>query len=231
MTDLLFLDTETTSLDAATGEIWEVGAILRGADGFETEHHWFLPVDLAHADPVSLEIGRFHQRHPNGDGKAAGVTTPIPLFLGQFALLSSGTHLVGNVISFDEERLRRMYDKLNGDHAGPNHPGWHYHLVDVEALVAGRFGIRPPWKSSELTKAVGVQHPNDDDHHTAIGDAKWAMRLYDAAMNRVDPVDHHALGVAWLIANAHGGDWELATDEWRTAAERWRDWAPIQAKS
>lgn len=34
---------------------------------------------------------------------------------------------------------------------------------------------------------------------------------------------------AWgIIANAHGGNWNLATDEWRTAAERWRDevWHP-----
>lgn len=31
------------------------------------------------------------------------------------------------------------------------------------------------------------------------------------------------LEMAWvIIANAHGGNWELATDEWRAAAERWR---------
>lgn len=29
---------------------------------------------------------------------------------------------------------------------------------------------------------------------------------------------------AWtIIANANGGNWELASDEWREAAERWRD--------
>lgn len=33
-----------------------------------------------------------------------------------------------------------------------------------------------------------------------------------------------ALDLAWgLIANANGGDWTLATPEWRAAAERWRD--------
>ena len=33
-----------------------------------------------------------------------------------------------------------------------------------------------------------------------------------------------ALGLAWgLIANNYGGDWDQATDEWRAAAERWRD--------
>jgi hypothetical protein len=30
--------------------------------------------------------------------------------------------------------------------------------------------------------------------------------------------------LAWgVIANAYGGGWELATKEWRKAAERWRD--------
>lgn len=32
------------------------------------------------------------------------------------------------------------------------------------------------------------------------------------------------LEMAWgLIANAHQGDWDKATDEWRESAEKWRD--------
>lgn len=45
------------------------------------------------------------------------------------------------------------------------------------------------------------------------------------------PPTDTALGMelAWgLIANAYGGNWASATDEWRQAAERWRDehWHP-----
>ena len=30
--------------------------------------------------------------------------------------------------------------------------------------------------------------------------------------------------LAWgLIANAFGGDWDIASDEWKKAAKRWRD--------
>jgi hypothetical protein len=39
-----------------------------------------------------------------------------------------------------------------------------------------------------------------------------------------------ALELAWgLIANAYGGNWKLASPEWRGAAERWRDehWHPV----
>ena len=41
----------------------------------------------------------------------------------------------------------------------------------------------------------------------------------DTESTRPDGID-----MAWgLIANAYGGNWELASDEWRKAAERWRD--------
>ncbi len=32
------------------------------------------------------------------------------------------------------------------------------------------------------------------------------------------------LEYAWgIIANAYGGDWDLATVQWKSAAEKWRD--------
>ena len=41
----------------------------------------------------------------------------------------------------------------------------------------------------------------------------------DTESTRPDGID-----MAWgLIANAYEGNWELASDEWRKAAERWRD--------
>ena len=46
----------------------------------------------------------------------------------------------------------------------------------------------------------------------------------DAAERRLN-----AMEIAWgLIANAYGGDWYNAPDDWRKAAERWRDeyWHP-----
>jgi hypothetical protein len=77
---------------------------------------------------------------------------------------------------------------------------WHYHLIDVEALAAGwiaaqsgpvpiliagaNVGLvsgRPPWRSEELSRAVGVD-PDDFDRHTALGDARWAKAIYEAVM-------------------------------------------------
>lgn len=187
---LAFVDTETTGLDADRHEIWEVGLIVDGV-----EHHWFLPVRLATADPFALNIGRYYERHPleQPDVKLAETDYATQMqFVEEFAQLTIGRHLVGAVISFDEERLRRLirsYNRLER---------WHYHLIDVEALTAGALAeaarnekgelarltmehAAPPWNSDDLSNAYGVD-PGHFDRHTALGDARWAKAIYEAVM-------------------------------------------------
>lgn len=167
-----FVDTETLGLDPDRHAIWEVGLIVN-----DVEMQWLLPVDLGTADPFALKIGGFHERHPQGynflTGREPGRTTDIREFCEAFAALTQGRHLVGAVVSFDEERLRRLL-RANGAC-----PEWHYHVVDVEALVAGKLGIVPPWDSNALSKFVGVD-PEQFDRHTALGDARWAKAVYEA---------------------------------------------------
>lgn len=208
---VLYVDIETTGLDPDRHEIWEVGLI--DADGLE--HSWFLPVDrLADADPVALEIGRYHQRHPKGLLYEPPVGTTVSLlvetrvhtraeFAKEFARLTWGrqNHLCGASVSFDEERLRRLLHSEGQTH------GWHYHLVDVEALAAGYLAgswaacqsvgnseadgptetesrlAQPPWDSNQLSLAVGVD-PDDYDRHTALGDCRWAKAIYQAVIGK-----------------------------------------------
>lgn len=189
---LAFVDTETTGLDPVRHQIWEVGLVLRDENGDETERLWQLPVDLSRADAMGLKVGRFHDRRLPPDA-----LTGLRRFAHEFAILTVGAHLVGAVISFDEERLRRFL-RANGEC-----PMWHYHLIDVEALavgwLAGRYEdatfaapddtgavYHPPWSSSELSEAVGVD-PADYDRHTALGDAKWARAIYDAVVGGLTP--------------------------------------------
>lgn len=187
MTTLAFVDTETTGLDPARHEVWEVGLILRSEDGIETEHVWQLPVDLGRADARALTIGRYYDRaepwFPKGLKRRPDEVTQ------EFARLTHGAHLVGAVPSFDDAFLKRLL-RANGEC-----PGWHYHLIDVEALAAGRLATlgdsspdaaslaQPPWNSTLLSGAVGV-NPDDFDRHTALGDARWAKAIYDAVMGR-----------------------------------------------
>jgi DNA polymerase III epsilon subunit-like protein len=176
---LAFVDTETTGLDTERHEIWEVGLILRDKDHDDTEFRWFLPVNLSTADPFALKIGGYHERHPNGYDAAEDNDERVAFhnqFTDEFARLTRGAHLVGAVVSFDEERLRTMLQ-------GFGHlPMWHYHLADVENLVAGKLGILPPWDSDELSLAVGV-NPEKFHRHEALEDARWAMALWDAVMS------------------------------------------------
>jgi DNA polymerase III epsilon subunit-like protein len=206
MTKLAFVDTETTGLDPDLHEIWEAAVIVREEDGQEHEHKWFLPVDLGRADPFALKIGGFHERYGRWpartiteDGGVRGIpakefqVSHLPRFCAQFAKWTRGAHLVGAVISFDEERLRRL---LKANRACPE---WHYHLIDVEGLAVGYLNgkaawdggqwkswhksdeLRPPWDSKELSRALGVD-PDQFEEHTALGDARWAKAMYDAVM-------------------------------------------------
>ena len=194
MSMLCFIDTETTGLDPDRHDIWEVALIT--PDG--REHVWQFPVDEMAADPFALQIGRYWDRRwPDDIGEVSRLDaiyeahspksrrrnfpsqgraiTPGKDWCARFRELTAGLHLTGAVVSFDEERLRRL---LHGH--GVLHR-WHYHLVDVEALAAGKLGLEPPWKSDDLSAALGVT-VSDEDRHTALGDARWAKAIYGAVM-------------------------------------------------
>ena len=197
MTDIAFIDTETTSL-RHDRRAWEVGIIAR-TGGEDVEHHWFIDaddLDLGNADLMSLKIGRFYERHTEYRPDAASATiatTDERSALREIEAITRGAHLVGAVVNFDADVLgTRM--RVRGIC-----PSWHYHLVDVEALAIGylagssaygrsaagskraetRALIAPPWKSDELSAALGIT-VSDEDRHTALGDARWARAIYDA---------------------------------------------------
>lgn len=185
MTAISFVDTETTGLDPILHEIWEVAltriTYVDGAEVGDTiTKRWLLPVDLGRADPIALDIGGFYDRYPGwwlepNDRRDRGLISTLSGFAIDFAQLTHGSHLTGAVISFDDKRLERLL-RANGAC-----PGWHYHIVDVEALAAGALAWPPPWDSTELSTAMGI-NPGDYERHTAAGDVEWAKDLYVAVM-------------------------------------------------
>jgi len=207
MTRLCFLDTETTGLEPDRHEVYEIGLIVRDGDSrMDPEWRWWLPVNLARADPNALRVGRFFERRPPQSRIWDGALQWAPDISGKIEQadvrdvaasvmeLTAGAHLGGAVPSFDAAFLSRLL------RAHGCCPAWNYHLVDVEALAAGYLagkakadhllgevaeeGIdlaRPPWDSSKLSAAVDVD-PGKFDRHTALGDARWARAIYDAVM-------------------------------------------------
>lgn len=191
LTDVVFVDTETTGLDPDRHEIWEVACIYWGKTyrrsdkpsergiGFDTEEEhwgwlektWYLDVDLGQADSYALKLTSYHDRI-----KGRSISKP-EYFARDFAALTRGKHLCGAVVSFDEERLRKL---LRAHGACPE---WHYHLIDVEALAVGYCAAKGipfalPWDSDDLSRAVGVEP--ETHTHEALADALWAKRIWEA---------------------------------------------------
>jgi len=174
---IVFLDTETTGLDAAQHDVWEIAAILR-QDGADTEHHWMLKPDLSNADPDALRINGFWAR-------TVGVTYEEDKAVAEsVTMLLADAVVIGSNPGFDKEFLAPF---LRGEGFC-----WaaHYRPLDVVTLAAGFLRgldeahkepstFTPRVSAHEVSRAVGVD-PDDYDRHTALGDARWVRDLYDA---------------------------------------------------
>ena len=189
---LCFVDTETTGLHH--GRLpWDVAVIRREPDGTQIEWQAYLDVDLSKADPFGLRVGRFYERHPLGlwiSGREGhlekawwlddGITLAQHVGAARFARMTHGAHIVGAVPNFDTEVMADV--ARNNEFINAHH----YHLIDVETLAVGFLAGRgepltPPWSSDDLFARFGVEVPQDE-RHTALGDARAVMRLYDTVM-------------------------------------------------
>ncbi|MBW0275027.1 hypothetical protein ATM97_27890 [Nocardia sp. MH4] len=197
-TPIVFLDTETDGVHPGR-KVWEIAMIRRDEQG-ERDTSFFVDIDLSTADPFGLKVGRFYDRHPQGrdlagiDDDQGDPWSPNnawhpELAAREVARWTHGAHIVGAVPNFDTECLAAMLRRHRLT------PAWHYHLIDIEALAVGylhgggRTDVMPrearetlalPWKSDDLSRAIGVEPPTEEERHTAMGDARWAMRVYDA---------------------------------------------------
>ena len=192
MRPICAMDTETTSL-AWNREAWEVALIRRDDDGVK-ETSFFIDVDLNRADPKSLEIGGYYRRHPHGiwstdlAAKDANmIDSPAPngltyLWADHAArVVQRWTHeatIVGAQPHFDTHIFERMLRKYE------RQPSWHYRLRDVESMTAGALG-EDVGGLAKCAAALGVPFP-DADQHTALGDARVALAIYDHLMSGDD---------------------------------------------
>jgi hypothetical protein len=180
------VDTETSGIHPDR-KPYEIAFIRRDEHG-ERELSFFVEIDLSDADPFGLRVGRFYDRHPLGrdiSGLHRVGGQPLHTRFEASALVAKwthGAHIIGAVPNFDTH----VFDRLLRDHGLiPSH---HYHLIDVENLAVGYLAgqgnpIHPPWKSDDLSAALGLEPIAEDERHTALGDARFALRIYDRVMN------------------------------------------------
>ena len=111
--------------------------------------------------------------------------------------LPVGCYLIGV-----EPRADGAMIRFQRDPGGPVGEKW----ADLRRVLSLPEEDRTPFLPSDQDPP-----PPGDRYHGATGVTKAARRL-------------DLLDTAWgIISNAHGGDWDLASKDWREAAERWRD--------
>lgn len=183
---IVFIDTEYTTLDPWRRRPWEIAIIRRDPGQPDVEMQIILTdVDLADADPKSLEIGQFFTRHPKFG--AGVVDNPLVSYIEEceaaplVETLTRGCHIVAAVPDPDVDILREMLRRHGLRWTG------HYHLHDIENIAIGYIkGLDPDFKpcfplnSEELSELCGVPCPTDEDRHTAMGDARWVRDWWDA---------------------------------------------------
>lgn len=196
MSAIVFLDTETTGLHPTTRRPWEIAMIRREAGSVDARLLiQIVDVDLSHADKHALDIGRFRERH-NSHVAASFGYLPESVAARQVDAFTADAQLAGVNINFDEVTLDAMLRRHG------LMPRWDYHLIDLPSMAlgylhgraeeSGLFEFREaaalPYKSYDVSASCDVQPPKPAEQHTAMGDADWVMRWYDALTYGPDPV-------------------------------------------
>jgi len=171
MSNIIFVDTETTGLDPDRHEVWEIALIEE--DG--TEHEWRMrPQRLRDADPGALRVNHFYERKDAVERDKFFSILSRDSIAWEVVRLTAGKHLVGAVPSFDASFLEQFLVREG------YRPAWHYQLVDVEALAGAMLHVPPPWNSDNLSGALLLNQLDFGTKHTAIADTRWAKAMYEA---------------------------------------------------
>lgn len=180
MTDLIFVDTETTGL-APDDDVWEFAAIRRhGSGADDTALHIQVHHDIVKANRLPSEFAadrseRFDRATAVRQSVAA---TRIHAFMHR-DIYGKKPVMVGVNPAFDAMMVSCLL-RRNSFHEPP----WDYRIIDLPAVAIGVLTARGefpalPAKSEDLAALTGLP-VNDHTRHTAMGDARWSRDWWDA---------------------------------------------------
>lgn len=164
---LVSLDIETTHLDESVGQVTEISWYNMNTG----EGGTFIPAhDLVGADPVALEISKYHERiagQPQDDGTQFAVLQDL---LGGDGVK---THLVGSNPDFDARHLTAMATRT-----GLPTPRFHHRKIDVAQPAYWLNPGAPFATPTGLKEATGLAGLALDHHHEAWVNTVAAARLW-----------------------------------------------------
>ena len=179
--DLVFIDTETTGLDARTHEIIEIAVIRvrqNWTDGekpqFSVIDEWSVkiqPENIATADPASLRVNGY---------TVTGWKNAIAIkeALQKCSEKTDGAIMVAHNVAFDAGFL----DNALAAHGIPNK--MHYHRLDTVSMAYAVLHNTPDvarYSLAELGKHFGIVNENA---HSALADARADFELFKRLMAR-----------------------------------------------
>lgn len=158
MTDLIFLDTETTGLNPEIHEVWEIATAKN--DGKVID--FFLSHTLRGADPKALELSGYYERMKYGD------ILPVDQELAVRESMRDQTIVVANP-TFDRMMLRERW-RLEP---------WHYRSIDIETMAMTVFGWdRPRGMKDIRDHLVRMGRDVISPDHTAKVDVECLRQSY-----------------------------------------------------
>lgn len=163
MSNVAFVDIETTGLDPEVNQVMEV-AIL--TEPFGDVIHFSVPINPTLATDQALYINKYYERRNElleiQETREDAATIIHDTLRGHV--------FVGNNPAFDAAFLTKLLKTFGLA------PSWHYHVADIKAIVAGAYGAEPPWTTEWVSQVTGVKI--GDDAHTAVADATWVRDVY-----------------------------------------------------
>jgi DNA polymerase III alpha subunit (gram-positive type) len=159
MTDLIFLDTETTGLDPNLHEIWEIAWAVNNGD-IQSD---VVPHSIVTADPNALTMNGYYDRVHYVD-QGANVDMRVREAL-------KGNTLVCANPTFDRMMLRRRWGL----------EPYHYRSIDIESMAVGILQYERPLGLKDIRRdldALGFVIAEPD--HTAAKDVEVLRDCYHA---------------------------------------------------
>jgi DNA polymerase III alpha subunit (gram-positive type) len=172
----IFLDLETTGLEAGFDDITEFGWILD--DG--TERQFFVE---HFRQPSAWVLEKTDYRTRVLPAPKWPLRHVLAALAGDCEHLAAGggaVYVVGACPAFDDRFLRHAYSTA---FAVPRDAPYNYHVIDIEAVAMGFLGHDAPCKLSELREALGISGENPAKH-TALADAAEVKLIWDTLRAR-----------------------------------------------